>query len=143
MSRTGRNACATWHRHSCLCSGIFETTEKFLTKFLESQPALWEELRKQRGDALEAAVLECLDQNLESRGALDVLSRVFFRPKVPQEVKLSAVIEALNERFGTSFGPADQLWFDQLREEAVADAKLIQAAKANTIENSKLSSRIS
>jgi hypothetical protein len=28
---TGRNACATaWHRHSCLCSGIFETSEKFL-----------------------------------------------------------------------------------------------------------------
>jgi len=62
---------------------------------------------------------------------------------VPQKVRLSTVIEALNERFGANFGPADQLWFDQLREEAVADAKLIQAAKANTIENSKLSSRIS
>ena len=46
-------------------------------------------------------------------------------------------IEALNERFGASFGPADQHWFDQLREEAAADAKSIQAAKANTIENFK------
>ncbi len=41
----------------------------------------------------------------------------------------------MNERFGTDFTQADELFFHQIREEAVADASLRQAASANTIDN--------
>lgn len=45
------------------------------------------------------------------------------------------VIDLINERFGTDFKPADELFFNQIREEAVADESLRQAAAANTIDN--------
>ena len=41
----------------------------------------------------------------------------------------------LNERFGTEFKPADQLFFESIREDAVADSELRQVAIANTMEN--------
>ena len=52
-----------------------------------------------------------------------------------EEVQLSTLVERLNERFGTEFTPADQLFFDQVRETAVANEQLRQAVMANTIEN--------
>jgi type I restriction enzyme R subunit len=52
-----------------------------------------------------------------------------------EEVRLSTLVEKLNERFGTNFTPADQLFFDQVRETAVANEQLRQAATANTMEN--------
>ena len=45
------------------------------------------------------------------------------------------LIDILNERFGTDFKPADQLFFDAIREDAVADSDLRQVALANTMEN--------
>ncbi|MBL8519203.1 MAG: type I restriction endonuclease subunit R [Betaproteobacteria bacterium] len=51
------------------------------------------------------------------------------------EVQLSTLVSKLNERFGTAFTPADQLFFDQVRETAVANEQLRQAVMANTIEN--------
>lgn len=51
------------------------------------------------------------------------------------KVKLSELIDTLNERFGTEFKPADQLFFDQIREDAKSDPGLQQAAKVNTLEN--------
>ena len=50
-------------------------------------------------------------------------------------VELSRLIDQINDRFGTDFTPADELFFNQIREEAVADEHLRQAAVANTIEN--------
>ena len=52
-----------------------------------------------------------------------------------EEVQLSTIVQKLNERFGTEFTPADQLFFDQIRETAVANDVLRQAVMANTIEN--------
>jgi len=52
-----------------------------------------------------------------------------------EEVALSMLIDKLNERFGTEFTPADQLFFDQVAETAIEDEKLQEAAKANTMEN--------
>jgi type I restriction enzyme, R subunit len=46
-------------------------------------------------------------------------------------VALSRLINLLNERFGTDFNQADQLFFDQIAEIAVADERLQQAAKVN------------
>jgi type I restriction enzyme R subunit len=52
-----------------------------------------------------------------------------------EEVRLSTLVGKLNERFGTEFTPADQLFFDQVRETAVANEQLRQAVFANTLEN--------
>ncbi len=51
------------------------------------------------------------------------------------EIELSKLIDILNEQFGTDFKPGDQLFFESIREDAVADANLRQAALANTMEN--------
>ena len=52
-----------------------------------------------------------------------------------EEVQLSTLVEKLNERFGTEFTPADQLFFEQVRETAVANEQLRRAVMANSIEN--------
>jgi len=52
-----------------------------------------------------------------------------------EKIELSQLIDILNERFGTQFKPADQLFFDSIREDAAADSELQQVALANTMEN--------
>jgi len=52
-----------------------------------------------------------------------------------EEIELSRLIDILNDRFGTDFKPADQLFFDSIKEDAVADSSLRQAALANSMEN--------
>ncbi|MEQ9625312.1 type I restriction endonuclease [Coleofasciculus chthonoplastes] len=52
-----------------------------------------------------------------------------------KEVPLSQLIDSLNERFGTDFTPADQLFFEQITESAIANDHLKQAAQVNTKEN--------
>jgi type I restriction enzyme R subunit len=52
-----------------------------------------------------------------------------------EQIELSQLIDILNERFGTDFKPADQLFLDSIREDAVANESLRQAAQANTLEN--------
>ena len=49
----------------------------------------------------------------------------------PQPVLLSQLIDLVNERFGTDFNQADQLFFDQIVEAAMADDGLRQAAVVN------------
>jgi type I restriction enzyme, R subunit len=48
-----------------------------------------------------------------------------------EPVALSRLIDLINDRFGTEFTEADQLFFDQILEVAVADERLQQAAKVN------------
>lgn len=55
--------------------------------------------------------------------------------QLDEEVQLSTLVDKLNDRFGTDFTLADQLFFDQVRETAVANEQLRQAAEANSIEN--------
>jgi type I restriction enzyme R subunit len=52
-----------------------------------------------------------------------------------ERVILSMLVDKLNERFGTDFTKADELFFDQVVETAAANEKLQEAAKANTLEN--------
>lgn len=52
-----------------------------------------------------------------------------------EEIRLSELIDLLNERFGTDFTQADQLFFDQIQEEAVADEGLRKAVAANTVDD--------
>ena len=48
-----------------------------------------------------------------------------------EDVPLSQLIDIVNERFGTDFNQADQLFFDQIVEVAVTDDNLRQAAAVN------------
>jgi type I restriction enzyme R subunit len=48
-----------------------------------------------------------------------------------QSMALSQLIDVVNERFGTDFNQADQLFFDQIVEAAMADDDLRQAAAVN------------
>jgi type I restriction enzyme R subunit len=50
-----------------------------------------------------------------------------------EKIELSRLIDLINDRFGTQFTPRDELFFDQVREDAIADEGLQQAAKANTL----------
>lgn len=54
------------------------------------------------------------------------------------ELALSQLIRIINERFGTNFTQADQLFFDQIVEAAVADDDLRQAAAVNPKERFEL-----
>lgn len=49
------------------------------------------------------------------------------------EILLPELIDILNERFGTDFTEADQLFFDQIEAEAKGDDSLKQAAKVNSM----------
>ena len=65
------------------------------------------------------------------------LGRSMARPRwaaawsAQQPVPLSQLIDIVNERFGTDFNQADQLFFDQIVEAAMADDGLRQAAAVN------------
>lgn len=50
---------------------------------------------------------------------------------------LSEIIEVLNKRFYTDFNTADKLFFDQIEEELIADDKLSEQAKNNSMDNFK------
>jgi type I restriction enzyme R subunit len=64
---------------------------------------------------------------LKLDGPTEVGSAVIVREPVP----LSRLIDVVNERFGTDFNQADQLFFDQIVEAAVIDTNLKQAATVN------------
>lgn len=52
-----------------------------------------------------------------------------------EEVGLRDLVERLNERFGTSFTRADQLFFEQVRESAEINERVVEAALANKYDN--------
>ncbi|MEO0531445.1 MAG: hypothetical protein AAF266_12850 [Planctomycetota bacterium] len=51
------------------------------------------------------------------------------------QIELSSLIEIVNERFGTDFTKADELFFSQVQEEAINDDSIREAAKANSLDN--------
>jgi type I restriction enzyme R subunit len=55
-----------------------------------------------------------------------------------ETARLSEIIEVLNERFGTQFDKADQLFFDSVVEQAKSDAEVQKRAAANTLDNFSL-----
>lgn len=50
-------------------------------------------------------------------------------------IALSSLVDKLNERFGTDFTEADQLFFDQIRVSAERDENIAEAARANNFAN--------
>jgi type I restriction enzyme, R subunit len=57
------------------------------------------------------------------------------RRSASEQVPLSSIVDRLNEKFGTQFTLADQLFFDQVEEQALQRADLCDAARANTEED--------
>lgn len=55
-----------------------------------------------------------------------------------QKEHLSKIVEVLNERFGTTLGTADQLFFDQMEASWLADEQLVDQARANPLDNFRL-----
>lgn len=51
------------------------------------------------------------------------------------EEPLSRIVQLVNEKYGTEWTPADQLFLDQIKEEALADRSLMESARVNTEEN--------
>lgn len=78
-----------------------------------------------------------IDIELDKKGgeAVDGSTDVGTGKDREKKVHLSELIDVLNERFGTEFKPADQLFFDQIRADAVGNETLRQSAKVNTMEN--------
>lgn len=50
-----------------------------------------------------------------------------------EPVALSSLVDKLNERFGTDFNEADQLFFDQIRATAESNEQIVEAARANNL----------
>jgi len=67
-------------------------------------------------------------------GEIDGPTEVGTGVQHPEQIQLSTLIEILNDRFGTDFTAGDQLFFDSIKEDAVANPNLRQAAEANTLE---------
>ena len=51
------------------------------------------------------------------------------------EEELSKIIDVLNEKFKTDFTPADELFLDSVKEDAVRDQQVRDAAVVNTMDN--------
>ena len=58
-------------------------------------------------------------------------------PPCKAKTLANALVDKLNERFGTDFKQADQLFFDQIAEDAVGNETLRTAAEVNSLENFK------
>ncbi len=58
-----------------------------------------------------------------------------------QRAPLSAIIEVLNERFGTDFSEEDRLFFEQIKEKATKHSKVISTALANPLDKFELGIR--
>lgn len=72
------------------------------------------------------------------RQALDGPSEVGSGQTREEQVPLSRLINVVNDRFGTDFTQADQLFFDQIVEAAVSDEALMRAAAVNPGEKFEL-----
>jgi len=58
-----------------------------------------------------------------------------------EEKPLSEIIATLNDRFGTDFSEEDRLFFEQIKEKACKDERIIQTAKANPLDKFELGIR--
>jgi type I restriction enzyme R subunit len=70
-------------------------------------------------------------------GELSGVKEAGVRYSKEEVAPISEIIEVLNDRLGTDFTSADQLFFDQIEEEMVQDERLAKQAQSNTKENFK------
>lgn len=70
-------------------------------------------------------------------GLLSGVTEAGVRKGKEEKALISQIIEVLNDKLGTDFTSADQLFFDQIEEEMVLDETLAKQAQSNTKENFK------
>ncbi len=70
-------------------------------------------------------------------GELTSITEAGIKRAKEEKALLSEIIHVLNERFGTEFDPADQLFFDQIETELSEDETLQIQAKVNKIDTFK------
>jgi type I restriction enzyme R subunit len=58
-----------------------------------------------------------------------------------EQAPLSAIIQLLNERFGTQFSEEDRLFFQQIKERACRNTQVVQTALANPLDKFELGIR--
>lgn len=58
-----------------------------------------------------------------------------------EKAPLSEIIQALNDRFGTTFTDEDRLFFEQVKSRAIANKQVIQTARANPLDKFELGVR--
>jgi type I restriction enzyme, R subunit len=73
----------------------------------------------------------------DSGSALHPIMEAGTKKEKEELARLSEIIEILNDKFGTDFTDADKYFFTQIEEELVADEKLSEQAKNNSIGNFK------
>lgn len=81
-------------------------------------------------------------------GVIDLTDGENVKVKPPTEVgtrkaqeenkPLSEIIETLNDRFGTDFSEADRLFFEQIKETAMRDERVLKTAAANPLDKFEL-----
>ncbi|MGH6985514.1 MAG: hypothetical protein ACRED9_01575 [Caulobacteraceae bacterium] len=81
---------------------------------------------------IDSGAIDLADGDAPSlKGPTDVGTAVVRDGAIP----LSTLVDRLNERFGTDFTAADQLFFDQILAGAEEDEEIVEAARANNLEN--------
>lgn len=55
-----------------------------------------------------------------------------------EDKPLSEIIQTVNDRFGTDFTEEDRLFFEQIKEKATNDERIIQTAMANPLDKFEL-----
>jgi type I restriction enzyme R subunit len=82
----------------------------------------------------EGSIVLALAENVPLRAPTEVGSR----KAKDVEAHLSEIIEVLNDRFGTEFTQADQLYFEQVIQQAKEDQEVVERARANHLDNFEL-----
>jgi type I restriction enzyme R subunit len=76
-----------------------------------------------------------IDLRAGDHGAVSAPTAVGTSASHEEKIELSQLIETMNTRFGTDFKPADELFLEQVRESAISDPAIQNAALVNTVEN--------
>ncbi|EMA43114.1 type I restriction endonuclease subunit R [Halococcus saccharolyticus] len=71
----------------------------------------------------------------QSAGEVSVPTETGTRSQEEDEIELSKLVERINEQLGTDFTGADELFLQQVKEDALDDENLQQSARANTKSN--------
>ena len=84
---------------------------------------------------IEKVSVSNIELERDREGVVDGATSVGTGEYEGKDIKLSDLIDLLNDRLGTDFKPVDQLFFDQIIEDAIANEDLREAALVNTMEN--------
>ena len=118
---------------------VLLVANKYQTGF--DQPLLCAMYVDKRLDGVQAVqTLSRLNRKIREGDPEGVKSPTDVGTGTSKDVKapLSEIIQALNDRFGTSFSEEDRIFFEQIREKAARNQQVIDTAKANPLDKFQL-----